>query len=212
MRGRILYFRCKSNRFVSISKCRLRADSVATPRKGPKHGNFCAKVGGFDRRSLRFFDGKPRGILRDSTGRGRFSAVFYMLHGHFWCIILQSGACIPVFPARWIAGAVPLRLVGDRFTEDVRRTTGTGDNKAEFPPAQVGAERSEKGGRPRHAPEAETKMRNFPRFSLREMLYIRAFRFALSRFSTTFAVRFISPFMRMSHKRRPSRALPRPEK
>ena len=135
-----------------------------------------------------------------------------MLRSRFECIISQSGAYIPVFPARRMAGTVPLRRVGDRPTEDVRRTTGTGGDRAEFPTAQVGAERSEKGGRPRHAPETETKMRNFPRFSPREILYIRAFRFALSRFSTTFAVRFISPFMRMSYKRRPSRALPRPEK
>ena len=54
MRGRILYFRCKSNRFVSISKCRLRADRVAMPRKGPKHGDFCVKMGDFGRRSWRF--------------------------------------------------------------------------------------------------------------------------------------------------------------
>ena len=119
---------------------------------------------------------------------------------------------ISVFLVRWITGAVSLRRVGDRPTEDVRRTTGAGDNRAEFPTAQVDAEHSEKGDRPCRAPEAETKMRNFPRFSPREMLYIRAFRFALSRFSTTFAVRFISPFMRMPHKRRLSRALSRPEK
>ena len=78
MRGRILYFRCKSNRFVSISKCRLRADRVATPRKGPKHGDFCSKVGRFDRRSWRFFDGKTaRGIAQFGRLRPIFRGVLY---------------------------------------------------------------------------------------------------------------------------------------
>ena len=135
-----------------------------------------------------------------------------MLRSRFECIISQIGAYIPFLLSggsrelcRYGGSAIgPRRMCGERRAQ--------GGDRAEFPTAQVGAERSEKGGRPRHAPETETKMRNFPRFSTREILYIRAFRFALSRFSTTFAVRFISPFMRMSYKRRPSRALPRPEK
>ena len=129
MRGRILYFRCKSNRFVSISKCRLRADRVATPRKGPKHGDFCAKVGGFDRRSWRFFDEKPRVVLRNSTGSGRFSAVFYMLRSRFECIISQIGAYIPVFLrggwrelCRYGGSAIgPRRMCGERRARGATR-------------------------------------------------------------------------------------------
>ena len=119
---------------------------------------------------------------------------------------------ISVFLMRWITGAVSLRRGAVPPTEDVRRTTGRGGQQGGVPDRASRCRALGKRGQPRSAPETETKMRNFSRFSPREMLYIRAFCFALSRFSTTFAVRFISPFMRMPYKRRPSRALSRPEK